>query len=539
MLSLVPVFLLVGDTGKVRSSSPRLVLVLAVDQLRYDYLTRFKPLFEGGFQWLLKNGAVFSNANYRHSATETGPGHSVLLTGRHASHSGIVANGWYDSFLKASINVIEDPVQKAVGSDGRGGSPANVIGFTIGDILKKDSPSSHVVTISLKDRAAILMGGHRADAAYWYESNDGKFVSSTYYMDRLPVWLEKWNSLRYPDQYAGKNWERLKPDQSLYEKYAGPDAVEGEWDRKDIVFPHRIRGNPPQEEFYQEFRRLPFADEMTLQLALEAMKAHDLGSDDAIDIFAISFSATDIIGHTYGPDSQEVLDQLLRLDQYLQSLLNAVDKRVGLSNTVVILSADHGVMPLVEVLQSRGIDAKRVAPSVLEQAVVIALTQQFSDAVGLIEFDQPHFYLKTEEIKRRGLKRKEVEDVVVKAIQESALAEAVYTHADMIGDPNPDDPFYNLVQNSFFAPRSPHIIVVLKKYIYMDNYIGGTGHGTAHDYDRHVPIVFAGSGIKAGMYDQPCGPEDIAPTLATLLKLSFPKEDDARILSEALTNSGY
>jgi predicted AlkP superfamily pyrophosphatase or phosphodiesterase len=534
LLSFLPSFILIGDTAKPHDAAPRLILVLAVDQCRYDYLTRFSPLFEGGFRWLLKNGAVFSNANYRHASTETGPGHSVLLTGRHGSHSGVVANEWYDSFLKTSVNVVDDPTQKGVGSNGRGASPVNLIGFTVGDYLKRQSPNSHVVTVSLKDRAAVLLGGHRADAAYWYDSKTGNFGSSTYYMDHLPSWLDKFNSLRFADRYAGKSWERLKSDAALYEKYAGPDAIEGEWDRKDIVFPHKLRGTPPAEEYYQEFRRVPFADEMTLQVALEALKAHDLGSDDVTDIFGISFSATDVVGHTYGPDSQEIMDQILRLDQYLQVLFDAIDKHVGLANTIVILSADHGVMPLVEVLQSRGIDAKRVNPSVLEKPVIDALKTQFSNADGLYEFSQPSFYLKKDQIKKRGLKQKDVEDVIVKAVRGSALVEAVYTQEDLIGEAQPNDPYFTLVQNSFFAPRSPDITVVLKKYLYMDTYVGGTGHGTVYDYDRHIPVVFAGPGIKAGSYNQACGPEDIAPTLARLLKLTMPKEDDARVLSEAL-----
>lgn len=535
LLSFLPSFILIGDNVKSQSASPRLILVIAVDQFRYDYLTRFAPLFEGGFKWLLKNGAVFSNANYRHASTETGPGHSVLLTGLHGSHSGVVANEWYDSLLKDYVNVVDDPTQQGIGQKGRAASPNNLIGYTVGDYLKKQSPESHVVTVSLKDRAAVLLGGHRADAAYWYDTKTGNFGSSSYYMNHLPEWLVKFNSLRFADRYVGKSWERLKPDVSLYEKYAGPDAIEGEWDRKDIVFPHMLRGTPPSDEYYSEFRRVPFADEMTLQVALEAFKAYPLGADDATDIFGISFSATDVIGHTYGPDSQEIMDQILRLDQYLQTLFDTIDKRVGLANTIVILSADHGVMPLVEVLQAHGIDAKRVNPSLLEDPVKNALKTQFTNADGLYEFSQPSFYLKKEEIQKRGLKLKDVENAIVKVLRSSDLIETVYRQEDLIGESRPNDLVFTLVQNSFFAPRSPDITVILKKYIYMDTYVGGTGHGTVYDYDRHVPVVFAGPGIKAGNYDQACGPEDIAPTLATLLKLTIPKENDARVLSEALS----
>jgi predicted AlkP superfamily pyrophosphatase or phosphodiesterase len=535
LLSFIPVFVITGDsTLQEQNARPRLILMISVDQMRFDYLTRFKPLYEGGFKWFHSNGAIFSNAKYRHSACETGPGHSVLLTGRHGSHSGIVANGWYDPLLKDFVNVVDDPLNVAVAGKSRGASPANLIGFTVGDVLKKEVPASKVVSVALKDRSAVLMGGKRADAAYWYDPKTGLFVSSTYYMSELPSWLQKINAEKFPDQFAERKWERLKTDEAIYMKYAGPDAVEGEWDRVHTTFPHVILDKPQTPEFYDGFRRLPFADELTLRVALEALKAHNLGSDENPDILAVGFSATDIIGHTFGPDSQEILDQLLRLDQTIQKLFQEIDKRVGLNNTIIILSADHGVMPLVEILQSRGIRAQRVLPSVLEDAVMKSLTTKFSDAKNLIFFDQPHFYLNDEEIKKRGLKRKDVEEIVVKGIVESGFAERVYTQEQLLGDPPPNDPFFPLFKNSFFAPRSPHILVALKQYIYMEDYPGGTGHGGPYDYDRHVPVVFAGPGVTPGVYDQASGPEDIAPTLAELLKLKFPKEDDARILTEAL-----
>src|SRR5262245_11433857 len=290
-------------------SKPKLVLVLSIDQMRFDYLTRFAPLYKGGLKMLLDRGAVFTEANYRHSATETGPGHSVILSGRHPSHSGIVANDWYDSYLHRSINVVDDPVQAPVGGQGRGASPVNSLSFTLGDVLKSKNTQSHVVGVSLKDRSAVLMGGRRADAAYWYETAGGTFITSTYYMREAPNWLTRWNSRHVADEYAGQMWTRLLPDTSIYEKYAGPDKVDGEWDRKDTVFPHAIRGKPPERTFYDDFRRTPFADEMMLAFALETMMAHPLGEDSETDIFSIGFSATDVIGHTYGPDSQESMDQ--------------------------------------------------------------------------------------------------------------------------------------------------------------------------------------------------------------------------------------
>ena len=520
-----------------RIPTPKLLLVLVIDQMRYDYLTRFRNLFTGGFKRLMDHGAVFSNAKYRHAATETGPGHSVILTGRHPSHNGIVANSWYDRFLQRSINVVEDPSHSPVGGNGKSASPSNLIGPTLGDLLKKQSPKSKVVAVSLKDRSAILMAGHRGDAAYWYERN-GTFITSSQYADQAPEWLEQWNKSQPVERYAGKLWERLRPDPGLYQKYAGPDRVTGEWESRDTVFPHHIHTVPPDLIYYDDLRRFPFADELVFELASLAMKEHQIGTDDDTDILAIGFSATDIIGHTYGPDSQELLDHLLRLDAILEQLFQQVEQNVGLSDTLVVMTADHGVMPLAEILNSRGIQAKRLRPTALEIPVIQALQAKHWNPYDLISyFDQPHFYLNDEAILRNGIRRNEVEAVIKDALQKTGLVDCVYTQSDFIQNNASTDQVFELYKNSFFSPRSPDIIVVLKPYIYLEDYSGGTGHGTHHEYDRHVPIVFLGSGLSPGTYSNESGPEDIAPTLGWLLGIPIQAEKDSRILTEVLSKT--
>jgi hypothetical protein len=518
--------------------APKLVLVLSIDQMRLDYLTRFAPLYTGGLKRLNDRGAVFSNARYRHAATETGPGHAVLLSGRHPSHSGIVANEWWDPFLKKAINVVDDPFHPPVGGDGRSASPANALSFTVGDVLKLRNANSRVVGVSLKDRSAILMAGRRGDAAYWYETAGGNFITTTYYAKEAPLWLTQWNRLRLPDQYAGKKWHRLLEDEEQYKKYAGPDAIDGEWDRKDTVFPHAIRGNPPENRYYDDFRRTPFADEVTLAIALEAMKQHQLGQDEHTDVFAVGFSATDVIGHTYGPESQEVMDQMLRLDSVLEKLFQAIDKTVGLANTVVVLSADHGALPLVENLRLQGIEARRAAPAILRDAVQDAFSRRFPGVKGLIAYFATDIYLDEEVIQLSGLDRAAVERIAIDALMSTGLVEKVYTHADLMAATSAD-PQLRLFQNAFYEPRSPHLNVLVKKYVYLSSAAGGTGHGTAHDYDRHIPIVFMGQNIKPGTYEQDCGPEDIAPTLAHLLGLTYPRESDSRLLLEMIVNAGH
>jgi predicted AlkP superfamily pyrophosphatase or phosphodiesterase len=518
---------------------PKLILVVSVDQMRYDYLTRFAPLFKGGFKTLLDRGAVFTNAMYRHSNSETGPGHSVILSGRHGSHSGIVANSWYDPLLKKTVNVVDDPVQNAVGGRGRGASPANFIGFTVGDRIKQKWPSARVVGISMKDRSAILPAGRRADAAYWFENDCGCFITSTYYMKEPPSWLVGFNGRKLPDEYFKTPWTRLIDDNSLYLKYAGEDDFPGEWDLKDTTFPHAHRGRPPQPAYYENLRRTPFADELVLKAAVEAMQAYNLGTHAAPDVLIVGFSASDGIGHTYGAHSQEQMDEYLRLDQEMETLFRAVDARAGLASTIVILTADHGSLPLVEWLQRQGVAAKRVPARLLADAVRSAFQQHFPGAPELIaDMEGPNITLDLEAIGRSGLRRGQVEQVAIQALASTGAVAAVYTHADLLSDKPSADPYIRFFRNSFFAPRSPHLMVRVKEYYYVSNMPGGTGHGTAYEYDRHVPVVWMGAGIPPGRYADPAGPEDIAPTLARMLGISdYPMESDSRLLKEVLGSS--
>lgn len=506
---------------------PRLVLFVAVDQMRADYLDRFRPLFTAGLKRLTEDGAVFTHAMYRHACTETGPGHSVLLSGRSPRSSGIVGNVWYDRTLRQRVNVVDDPAVRLIGSScGRAASPAYFGAFTVGDMLKASSPASRVVGVSFKDRAAILAAGRQADGAYWYQTTDGRFVTSSWYTERSPGWLDRWNARKLADSHAGRAWERLLQDPATYLRFAGEDAIDGEFDRKDIVFPHAIRGLPPAFEFYDNLRRTPFADEILLDFAAAAMKGHDLGSDEVTDILSVSFSATDVIGHSYGPDSQEQMDNLLRLDRTLGRLLDEAERRAGQGRVLLVLSADHGGMPLVEVLKARGVDARRADAAELSQPVEQALQARFPGKTGLVADPDPMEYvLDREAITRQGLRFEDVETTIREALLATGLVEAVYTQSQLMGAPPADDPFFDRHQRAFFASRSGDLVARIKKHVYLGGYVGGTGHGSPHDYDRHVPIVFMGPGIRPGSRDVETGPEDIAWTLGRMLGLPYPQQD--------------
>ena len=524
-----------GASVQDEAESPRLILVLAIDQMRFDYLTRFDDLYTGGLRTLLDRGAIMTDAKYRHAATETGPGHSTLISGRHPSSSGIIANSWWDRLLGKVVNVVDDPFERPLGGAGRSASPVNFDGFTIGDALKQNSPQSKVVGVSTKDRSAILMAGRLGDAAYWFERVEGNFITSTYYMDEAPGWLERWNGNRMADSYAGTAWTRLLGDDSLYWEYAGEDAVVGEWTAEDTVFPHRLPGNPPEPVYYNYLLRSPFADEMILSVTLEAVRAHDIGEDDFTDILAVSFSGTDLVGHEFGPDSQELMDQLLRLDRILGELFEEIDGGPGLDQTLVVLTADHGVVPLVETLEAEGVDARRATPQAFRNALDRALADKYPGVEGLIAYGTVRgVYLNRELIRGSGLEVGAVEETIIEALLATGLVATVYTRDQMISNDPATDPYIDLFRNSFASTRSPDLMVRHNENVYFDSAPGGTGHGTPYDYDRHVPIVFMGEGIEPGWYSEACGPEDIAPTLALILGLEYPREPDSRLLLEIL-----
>jgi len=270
------------------------------------------------------------------------------------------------------------------------------------------------------------------------------------------------------------------------------------------------------------------------------MSAHQLGLDNSTDILAIGFSATDTVGHLYGAESQEIMDQLLRLDLILEELFQEVEAQVGLANTLVVLTADHGVLPLVETLQTKGIEARRAHPQILEGAMEQALENRFPGVGGLIAHfarDTKNIHLDEEVMRRHQLEPREVESAIIDALLSTGLVEAVYTRSQLSSDEPSTDPYIEFFRNSFFQPRSPHLSVLVKKYTYVEAYPGGTGHGTAYDYDRHVPIIFMGPDIEPGSYPDPCGPQDIAPTLAQLLGFDYPREEDSRLLSEMIRSA--
>ncbi len=498
--------------------------------MRADFTTRFAGEYEGGLRTLLADGAVFPNAAYRHGVTVTAAGHASISTGLHPSHTGMVGNSWYDLRAGKDVNCIADGDYEPVGGTGRKASPLTLFADTIGDRLKKAHAGSQVYSVSWKDRAAILLAGREADAAYWFSSDCGCFITSSYYQQTAPAWLTAFNERKTADSFAGATWERLLEDASRYEKLARPDVFPGEG---EDVFPHALPA-APGADLYDALGRSPYNDELILEAALALVDAQDLGGDEEPDVLAISFSATDLIGHRFGPFSQEAMDNHLRLDRTLGKLLEALDERVGLGNVVLGFSADHGAAPLPEDAQRAHAGALRVTSSQIAKVVEDAVKASFPKATKAVAaINAGNVYFDLDALSNASVARDRAEALAKEALLEQDWVEEVFTHADMLDDSRPSEDYLGLYRNSFFARRSPHLFVRLCEGCY-PGAAPGTGHGSPYLYDRAVPVILMGRGFRAGSFEAEAGPEDLAPTIAKTLGIEMPLEPDTRILTEAL-----
>ncbi len=538
---LSPAMLAGAEPPKAPSPAPRLAVAISVDQLRYDYLIRFRPHFgRGGFERLLSGGTNFENCTYRYAATKTAVGHATMLTGCNPEVHGIVGNDWVDRETLLNTVAVEDVDAPLVGLapttmrlpggtlDPRAGrSPRRLLAPTVGDQLKQThGAAAKVFGISNKDRSAILMAGARADGAYWDES--GRFVTSTYYRTALPEWVEAFNALRLVESRFGDTWDRLL-DPALYDDVQGPDDVAGEFtgDGLGRVFPRRIDGglSRPGPAFYAAFDSTPFASEFLAGFAREIIIQEKLGADEVPDLLCLSFSQVDATGHNYGPDSHEIMDTLVRLDRVLAGLLSFLDERVGPGRYVVVLTADHGVAPLPErATAGPGDTPLRLSWRDLDARMSAALDNAFGPLPeGELWFarDNQGYHFRTSALAARGLAVADVAPVLRDALRDDPVVEMAFTREDVLAAPRDGDSLPALVRRSHFDPRGQDVLYVSRPY-HVEKSGTGTNHGSPWMYDRHVPQIWYGAGVPRSWRTEDVGVEDIAPTLAALLGLPPP-----------------
>jgi arylsulfatase A-like enzyme len=489
---------------------PKLVVGIVIDQFRYDYLERFGDLFgQGGFRRLMEEGAVFSDAHYLHSTTVTAVGHSTFMTGSIPAQHGIIANQWFDRETGKSVTSV---------SDGAEASPRRLIGSTVGDELKlSNSGASHVVSVSMKDRSAILMAGHHPDGAYWFDSKTGRFVTSSYYMPAPPAWLDRFNSSDPAQAYLGKVWKPLRP---------AKDYVRSGVDDSPYEVPER-HTFPYTVATFSDFLESPFSNELLGKLAKAAIENEKLGTHSATDLLLVSFSDNDEIGHEYGPYSHEVEDATLRTDLVLADLFDYLDRRVGRDNYVVALTADHGVAPIPE-----AVGGGRFTEGDVTAAVTTALTKRFGEEKWVRAYESENVYLDPVAAERRRVSVAEVSRVAADAVRTLPQIAAAYTADDFESGRISEDTISQRVARSYYRGRTGDVLVIPKPYFTASK--KSSGHGSPYSYDTNVPVILWGSWFVPGRYTSAVSPADIAPTLSSILRITRPSTAVGRTLSEAI-----
>ena len=524
-----------------KPTRPKLVVLLVVDQMRGDYVDKFRGQWTGGLKRLLAEGAWFRAAAYPYAATETCPGHSTISTGAFPASHGIVANAWWDREQQKMTTCTNDPNAKNsayAGGNAKGGDSAWRMQLpSFAEELKfQTGGATRVVTLSVKARSAITMAGHKGDAVTWIDS-PGTLVTSSVY-GTMPA-VEEFAKKNPVTQDYGKTWSLSLPESSyLYDETAtGARALDG-W---TTTFPHALRGKEggaaPDAAFYEQWASSPFADTYLTKLAEAAVDSLGLGKSGATDFLGVSYSTVDYVGHTFGPRSWEIQDILVRLDKDLGELFAYLDKKVGPGNYVVALSADHGVAPIPVDMQKTGVDAGVLSLPELQERIEKALEplNYAKPIVARIAGNELYF---SEGVYGRLKAEPAAMKAVLDAISATPGVAAAYRAEDLGNGTTPIAQTRKAAVLSYFAGRSGDLFVLQKPYWLMDSSADGkrytgTGHGTPYNYDQHVPVFFMGFGIQPGEYFEPATPADIAPTLGALTGVTLAGRD-GRVLAEAL-----
>ncbi len=496
----------------------RLIVLIVVDQMRADYLDRFGEQFTGGWKRLLEEGAVFTNAHQDHALTQTAPGHASLLSGRYPRSTGIIANAWFDRREKRSVASIEDVHYPQLDDPRRGVSPARFYGTTLIDWLRQRYRKAKVVSVSRKDRAAVLMVGKRARHVYWYTATTGGFTTSTYYRQDLPRWVRAFNARHLLHKYAGRHWELLLGDEARYQASREDDFPQEASPRLfGRIFPHPL----PRDE--RQLRRLialtPWMDEYVLQFAKTAVTALHLGIDNVPDVLAISLSSTDAIGHAFGPYSKEIHDHLLRLDRWLGDFFRFLDKAVGRQHMLIVLTADHGVVPLPEFAARRGRKAKRFSMKPAVNAFQDRLAVRWGPGHWILHYRYGMLYFDRQALAQKGARLVDLEREAVDYFRKLEPVARAYGREYLQRASVPADTIERRVIHNFHPRRSGDVWLVFKPYYLESANPWGTSHGSPYAYDTHVPLIFLGAGVRSGRYDDFAATVDIAPTLAEILGL--------------------
>ncbi len=526
---------------------PKLAVLLVVDQMRADYVDKFRFQWTGGLKRLVEEGAWFRDAAYPYAATETCVGHATISTGAFPATHGMVANAWWDRKEQKLVTCTSDPDPNVKNIGYAGASPKGAdtawrmaVPVFAEELKFQTGGATRIVTFSLKARAALTMAGHKADAATWFDG--GNWVTSSPY--GVKPFIEEQAKTHPPKVDFGKTWALSLPEKSyLYsDKALGAVPPDG-W---DLTFPHPLRGkaatSEPDAAFYSQWATSPYADTALTELAKKAVDTLNLGNAAGTDFLALGYSTVDYVGHAFGPRSREIQDILIRLDKDLAGLFAHLDKNVGRGNYVVALSADHGVVPIPEDMQTTGADAGLLHLPELQSKIEKALAPLDYPKPAVASVNGSDVYFAPGVYDKLQHDHAAMQAVIEAALSQPGVA-AVYRADELQDRPATQSPTHRAMALSYFPGRSGDLFIVPKPYWLMDSTLAGkprsygTGHGVPYNYDQHVPVLLMGFGIQPGEYFQSITPADIAPTLAALSGITLAPRD-GRVLAEALKKPG-
>jgi predicted AlkP superfamily pyrophosphatase or phosphodiesterase len=503
---------------------PKLVVGIVVDQMRYDYLYRYYDKYTtGGFRRLMDGGFNARNNHYHYAATYTGPGHAAIYTGSAPAINGIVGNDFYDRRLGRLVYCAEDTTVTTVGNTGSAGkmSPRNMLVTTIGDQLKLATDGrSKVIGIALKDRGAILPAGHAANGAFWFDSKDGNFISSTFYQKELPQWVQAFNARKLPDQFISQKWVPLlalnKYTESTTDDQPYEATLPGE---PKAVFPHEFVVQTGSNK-YEVLRASPYGDQLTKEFALAALKGEQLGQRNVTDMLCVSFSSPDYIGHAFGTHAIETEDQYLRLDQQLADLLTQLDATVGKGQWVAFLSADHGAADVPGFSQQYRIPADVKGYGEVGDAVKSTLEKAYGPGQWVLSYLNQQVYLNHALLAEKKIALQDVYELVKSTLlKQRGVVNVINLHN--LGAVALPELQLNLFRNVYHPNRSGDIYV-MQQAGWFEGRNKGTTHGTVYAYDTHVPFLLYGWGVRPGQTFRRTHIHDIAPTIAALLGILEP-----------------
>jgi predicted AlkP superfamily pyrophosphatase or phosphodiesterase len=535
-----------GSTAQRRSgnqesdapaNTPKLMVGIVVDQMRYDYLTRFWNHFgKGGFKRLVEGGFLASNHHFNYAPTSTAPGHASVYTGSVPAHHGIIGNTWFDKDSGTEVYCVSDESYQAVGAVTSAGqmSPKRLQVTTLTDQLRLHTQMrGKVIAVALKDRGSVLPGGHTANAAYWfYGGSEGKWISSSYYMNELPEWVNAFNASGMVDRYK-KTWDTEEKIQKYTESGADNSPYERTFETKQQpVFPYDIPALWDANGQYELLKETPFGNSITTDFALAALENESLGTDDFMDFLAISYSSTDYIGHRFGVNSKEVQDVYVRLDKELERLLKVLDKQVGEDGYTLFLTSDHAAMEPSEYLRAQKIPAGFEVSIRNNEEFRDYLNFTYGSADIIRNISNHQVFLDHRLIESLDLELREVQEQLAREILKYEGIDRVYTGYQMQFQ-NYTSGIPYLLQNGYNQKRSGDILYVPAPGFALYGPTGST-HGSPHVYDTHVPLIMYGRGIRTGQTFKRTEIPDIVPTLAVLTGIAFPNGLSGQPITEAL-----